>query len=108
MGVYINKLPSGERLGAYGKAKAIARIAAEELMEPPRQLSEVPVGCVLVTVVVNHPWEAALICDTQRNIDTVGHPDIRETRYFYVARELVRAMADGPLESDYEETNPNT
>jgi hypothetical protein len=71
-------------------------------MEPPKQLSEVPVGCIVIAVLVNHPWEAAFIADVQGELDRINHclDDGRETRYFYVARELVRVMADHPLESD--------
>ena len=104
MGNYINKLPTGEPLDAYGKSKAIARLPdVRELLEPPQQLDQVPEGFVFVAVVVNHPWEAALICDTESEIAYIQagyRRDRRETRYFYVKRDDVRKMADQQLESE--------
>jgi hypothetical protein len=103
MGNYINKLPSGEPLDAYGKANAIARLpGVRELLVPPIKLATVPEGFITVAVVVDHPWEAALVCDVQYELNRINHAltDGRETRYFYVPRETVRQMADQKLESE--------
>lgn len=103
MGNYINKKPDGNPIG-YEKVTYLASIADEELPSIP-EFSLIPDGLVLVSVVDNGGWDAALICDTEydalrvkRGVDT-GH-DTREQHYFLIKREWVRQMADKPLESE--------
>jgi hypothetical protein len=103
MGNYINKLPNGEPLGHMDKSDRIAALEGVlEIPRPPKKIKDVPLGKIVVTVVLNLPWEAALICDTQHDLDVVQprQRDHRPVRFFLIDADLVRAMADGELYSE--------
>jgi hypothetical protein len=107
VGNYINKLPDGTGLLARGKSDAIATVATKELLALPYRFGDVPLGQVLVCVVDNGPFsfEAALVCDTERDWRRVHYSNTRSlsprpTRYFIIDRDDARQMADEPLDSE--------
>lgn len=99
---YINKLPNGTPLGNE-KGFHIASFCDEELTELP-ELNLVPEGLVLVCVVDNGAFEAAMICDNEydwnRVKTAIDKGDQRPTRFFLLKKEWTRQMAEFPLESD--------
>lgn len=102
MGNYIEKKPDGEKLGPE-KSSVLAAFCDEELQDLPR-FELIPEGLILVSVVDNGNFEAALVCDTEYDLNRVKHSikigDTRPVRFFLVKREWVRQMTDRPLESD--------
>lgn len=102
MGNYLKKKPNGEPL-ENEKSPDIAAFCDEELKELPA-FETIPHGLVLVSVVDNGPFEAALVCDTEYDLNRVKRSiesgDPRPVRFFLVKREWARQMAEHPLESD--------
>jgi hypothetical protein len=102
---YIKKRPNGEPLGNE-KSPDLAAFCDEELTElPPFNL--IPEGLILISVVDNGTFEAALVCDNEFDYSRVQRAqssgeDPRPVRFFLVKREWVRQMAEHPLVSDQE------
>lgn len=106
MGNYLNRKPNGLPLG-FEKASDIIAFCDEEISEVP-EFDLIPHGLVLICVVDNGAFEAALVADTRHEVDVVkksiASGDDRPMRFFLVKREWVRQMADKPLASDKEDT----
>jgi hypothetical protein len=104
MGNYLKKKPNGEPL-EHEKSPDLAAFCDEELSELPA-FDTIPHGLILICVVDNGGWEAALVADTEyqynRVKESANEGDTRPVRFFLMKREWVRQMADKPLESDKE------
>lgn len=101
---YLKKKPNGEPLGNE-KSPDLAAFCDEELKEiPPFYL--IPEGLVLISVVNNGSFEAALVVDNEfdysRVVGAINDGDPRPVRFFLIKREWVRQMAEHPLQSDEE------
>jgi hypothetical protein len=102
---YLKKKPNGEPLGNE-KSPDLAAFCDEELTTPP-PFYLIPEGLILISVVDNGSFEAALVCDNEfdyaRVIQTLNSgEDPRPVRFFLIKREWVRQMAEHPLQSDQE------
>lgn len=103
--VYLKKKPNGVLL-ENEKSPFLVALCDEELHEPP-MFNLIPEGLVLVSVVDNGGFEAALICDNEFDYGRVvrswdSKEDERPVRFFLIKREWARQMADRPLISDQE------
>jgi hypothetical protein len=103
--VYLKKKPNGEPL-ENEKSSFLIALCDEELHEPP-MFELIPEGLVLVSVVDNGGFEAALVCDNEFDYGRVYRSwqegeDPRPVRFFLIKREWARQMADKPLVSDEE------
>lgn len=96
---YLKKKPNGELLGNE-KSPDLAAFCDEELTELP-EFEHIPEGLILISVVNNGPFEAALVVDNRFDYDRVkAGSDGRTVRFFLIKREWVEQMAEKPLESD--------
>lgn len=105
MSNYLNRKPNGEPL-PYEKSPDLAGLCDEELKELP-EFDAIPDSLILIAVVSNGGFEAAMVCDMRKEWERVKHgianpADTRPLRLFLIKREWVRQMADKPLRSDME------
>jgi hypothetical protein len=103
--VYLKWKPSGDLL-ENEKSSYIASLCDEEVVGPPA-LELIPEGMVLIAVVDNGEFEAALVCDNEHDHGRVtknwnAGQDPRPQRFFLLKRDWARQMSDGPFISDQE------
>jgi hypothetical protein len=104
IGNYLKHQPDGTTLfGPHDKSAYLAGLCDEKPDELP-EFSLIPEGLVLVCVVDNGPFEAALVCDNEHDYGRVQRglraEDPRPVQFFLIKREWVRQMAENELESD--------
>jgi hypothetical protein len=103
--VYLKRKPNGDPL-ENEKSSYIASICDEEVSGPPA-LELIPEGMVLVAIVDNGGFEAALVCDNEHDHSRVTKnwvrgEDPRPQRFFIVKRDWAKQMTDDPFISDSE------
>jgi hypothetical protein len=99
---WLKKMPNGSMM-PNEKSSVVASFCDEELQDlPPFNL--IPVGLVLIAIVDNGSFEAALIVDNEHDYERVRlswtgeNKDPRPVRLFLLKREWVNQMAERPLE----------
>lgn len=93
MGNYLND----KNLGAKGKADSLVSLFGAGLIVGPPDFANVPPDSVLVCVMENAMFDAAMVITSERDFNRAQNAtDLRPKKWLYLSKDKARKMADIP------------